>query len=341
MFDLIATILRVLFCGFQSRQQLMLENLALRHQLTVLQRSVPRAKLKSADRFLWVVLLHCWSGWQRVLVIVQPRTVVAWHRAGFRWFWRWKSRPCSGRPPVNRDLIGLIRRMWQANPTWGSRRIQAELAKLGIPISDSTVRKYRSRTRRADQTWKAFLQNHVKELVAVDFLTVPTATFRVLYVFLVLAHERRRVLHFNITDSPSAAWTAQQMVEAFPFGTPPRYLLRDRDGIYGTEFVHHVESLGMEQKLIAPRSPWQNPMVERLIGSIRRECLDHVIVLNEEHLRRILSDYLSYYHRHRTHRSLEQDCPEPRAVEPPDQGKIIELPLVCGLHHRYARQAAA
>jgi transposase InsO family protein len=158
---------------------------------------------------------------------------------------------------------------------------------------------------------------------------------------LVLAHERRRVLHFNITNSPSAAWTAQQVVEAFPFTTPPRYLLRDRDGIYGTDFVRRVEGLGLEQKLIAPRSPWQNPMVERLIGSLRRECLDHVILLNQEHLRRVLTDYLSYYHRHRTHRSLEQDCPEPRAVEPPGQGRIIELPLVCGLHHRYARQAAA
>ena len=164
--------------------------------------------------------------------------------------------------------------------------------------------------------------------MAIDFFTVPTATFRVLYVFLVLAHERRRVLHFNITDSPSALWTAQQVVEAFPFATPPRYLLRDRDGIYGADFVRRVEGLGLEPKLIAARSPWQNPMVERLIGSLRRECLDHVILFNQEHLRRMLTDYLSYYHRHRTHRSLEQDCPEPRAVEPPEQGTIIALPLV-------------
>jgi putative transposase len=275
-----------------------------------------------------------------VLVIVQPRTVVAWHRAGFRWFWRWKSGPRAGRPPVNRDLIGLIRRMWQANATWGSRRIQAELAKLGLSVSDSTVRKYRPRIRRADQTWKAFLQNHVKELLAVDFFTVPTATFRVLYVFLVLAHERRRVLHFNITDSPSSAWTARQILEAFPFSTPPRYLLRDRDGIYGADFVHRVQSLGVEQKLIAPRSPWQNPLVERLIGSIRRECLDQVIVLHQRHLRRILAEYVVYYHQDRTHRSLDQDCPESRLVETPEQGQIVELPVMGGLHHRYARQAA-
>ena len=174
----------------------------------------------------------------------------------------------------------------------------------------------------------------------MDFLTAPTATFRVLFVFLILAHGRRRVLHFNITEAPTAGWTAQRVVEAFPFTTPPRYLLRDRDGIYGADFVRRVEGLGMEQKLIAPRSPWQNPVVGRLICSIRRECLDRIIVFNEEHLRRILTDYLSYHHRHRTHRSLEQDCPQPRAVEPPDQGRIIELPLVCGLHHHYARQAA-
>jgi putative transposase len=342
MFDLFATILRVLVCGFQSRQQLLLENLALRHQLTVLQRSVPRAKLKRADRFLWVLLLQCWSDWQRVLVIVEPRTVVAWHRAGFRWFWRWKSRPRIGRPPVNRDLVDLIRRMWQTNPTWGSRRIQAELAKLYIAASDSTVRHYRPKPRRSAsaQTWKTFLQNHAQALVAVDFFAVPTASFRVLYVFLVLAHERRKILHFNVTEAPSAPWTAQQVVEAFSYAIPPRYLLRDRDGIYGADFVHRVEGLGLEQKLIAPQSPWQNPMIERIIGSIRRECLDHVIVLNGQHLHQILSDYLAYYHQDRTHRSLAQDCPLARPVEPPDHGNIIALPRLGGLHNRYIRQAA-
>ena len=203
------------------------------------------------------------------------------------------------------DLVALIRQMWQANPTWGSPRIQAELAKLGIPISDSTIRKYRPKGHRSGsaQTWKTFLHTHAKELIAVDFFCVPTATFGVLYVFLVLAHERRKVLHFNITQAPSAQWTAQQVVEAFPFATPPRYLLRDRDGIYGADFVSRIKSLDMEQKVIAPRSPWQNPMVERLVGSIRRECLDHVIILNAPHLRRVLSNYLTYYHEHRTHRS--------------------------------------
>ena len=209
-------------------------------------------------------------------------------------------------------------------------------------MSDSTVRKYRPRNRNShrNQTWKSFLQNHVKELVSVDFFTVPTATFRVLYVFLVLAHERRKVLHFNVTDSPSARWTAQQLTEAFPFCRPPRYVLRDRDSIYGLEFAARAFSLGLEQKLIAARSPWQNPFVERLIGSIRRECLDHLIVLHARHLHRVLSEYFQYYHRHRPHRGLGQDCPEPRPVEPPDQGNLIELPLLGGLHHRYTRQTA-
>ncbi|MEK7675192.1 MAG: integrase core domain-containing protein [Verrucomicrobiota bacterium] len=175
----------------------------------------------------------------------------------------------------------------------------------------------------------------------MDFFTVPTATFGVLYVFLVLAHERRKILPFNITEAPSTLWTAQQMVEAFPDTTPPRYLLRDGDGISGADFVRRAEGMGLKQKLISPQSPWQNPTVERLIGALRRECLDCRIVLNEEHLRRILTDYVNYYHCHRTHRCLDQDCQEPRAVESPEQGKVIELPLVGGLHHRYARQAAA
>jgi len=320
----------------------MLGNLALRHQLSVLKHSVPKPKLRNSDRLLWALLKCCWTGWQRLLVVVQPRTVVGWHRLGFRLFWRWKSSARGGRPSVDRQLITLIRQMWSSNPTWGSKRIHAELAKLGIEVSDSTVRKYRPKHRASTmaQSWKTFLHNHAKELIAVDFFAVPTATFRVLYVFLVLAHERRKVLHFNITDSPSASWTAQQQTEAFPYSSPPRYLLRDRDSIYGLEFVQRAIGLGLEQKLIAARSPWQNPFVERLIGSIRRECLDHLIVLNACHLRRVLADYLEYYHRHRTHRSLEQNCPQPRPAEPPEQGKVLQLPLVGGLHHRYTRRAA-
>jgi transposase InsO family protein len=255
-------------------------------------------------------------------------------------YWRWKLRG-GGRPPIDRELIQLIRRMWQANPTWGSPRIRDELAKLGLQVSDSTIRKYRPRRpRSSSQTWKTFLHNHTKQIAAIDFFTVPTATFRVLLVFVVLAHERRKVVHFAITEAPSAFWTGQQLTEAFPFETPPRFLLRDRDGIYGADFVHRVAGLGMEEKLIAPRSPWQNPYVERLIGSLRRECLDHVIIFNERHLHRVMAEYLDYYHRHRTHLGLKRDCPVPRPIEEAGQGKIIELSLVGGLHHRYTRQAA-
>src|ERR1017187_7164805 len=252
----ILTLLRSLLSGCQSRSWLVLENLALCHQLAVLNRQPRKPKLRPADRLLWVGLRRFWSQWQEALLLFQPQTVIAWRR-GFHLFWRWKSRLRLGRPSSNGDRIALIRRMWQENPTWGSRRIQAELAKLGIEISDSTVRKYRPKHRRSAsaQTWKTFLHNHAKEVVAIDFFTVPTATFRVLYVFLVLAHDRRKVLHFNIAEAPSAPWTAQQMVEAFPYTISPRYLLRDRDGIYGADFVHRVEGLGLEQKLIAPRSP--------------------------------------------------------------------------------------
>jgi putative transposase len=340
MSDIILVLLRCLISGCQSRRLLLVENLALRHQLTVLRRQTRKPKLHQADRLLWLTLRRFWPDWQKGLLLFQPQTVIAWHRLGFRLFWRWKSRARGGRPTVDRKLIELIRRMWSSNPTWGSKRIQAELAKLGIAVSDSTIRKYRTRTRRGDQTWKTFLHNHAKELVSVDFFIVPTATLRVLYVFLVLAHERRKVIHFHVTDSPSAGWTAQQLTEAFPYCHPPPYLLRDRDSIYGPQFEARAMSLGLQQKLIAARSPWQNPFVERLIGSIRRECLDHVLVLHARHLHRVLTDYFDYFHRHRPHRGLNQDCPEPRAVEPPEQGKIIALSVAGGLHHRYTRMAA-
>jgi putative transposase len=195
-------------------------------------------------------------------------------------------------------------------------------------------------SRPPSQSWRSFLRNHAKEIVAIDFLTVPTATFRILYVFTVLAHDRRKVVHFSVTDSPTANWTGQELVNAFPYMTAPRFLLRDRDGIFGEEFRRRVASLGMEEKLIAPWSPWQNPYVKRLIGTLRREFLDHVIVIDEQHLRRVIQEYLEYYHQDRTHRSLDQDCPVSRSVETIEQGKIYEFPNVGGLHHRYQRQAA-
>ena len=340
MLRLIFTVLHLLLSGLQSRSQLLLENLALRHQPMVLRRTVSKPRLRNSDRLLWMLLQRCWSGSRRALLIVEPRTVIGWHRLGFRLFWRWKSRSRGGRPTLDRELLTLIRHLWSSNPTWGSKRIQAEPAKLGIPVSDSTIRKYRPRRQPANPTWRTFLHNHAKDFIAVDFFTVPTATFRVLFVFLVLAHERRKVLHFHVTDAPSAVWTAQQLTEAFPYSHPPRYVLRDRDQVYGLAFQARALALGLQKKLIALRSPWQNPFVERLIGFIRRECLDHVIVLHAQHLHRVLSDYFQYHQLHRPHQALGQDCLYPRAMEPPQQGTIIGLPRVGGLHHRYTRLAA-
>jgi transposase InsO family protein len=231
--------------------------------------------------------------------------------------------------------------MSRDNPLWGAPRIHGELLKLGIQISEATVSKYMVRHRKPpSQSWRTFLANHAKDIVSVDFFTVPTVTFRVLFVFLVLSNERRRIVHFNVTDSPSAVWIGQQIVEAFPWDTAPKYMIRDRDGKYGDEFVRRMKSLGIKQVLISRQSPWQNPYVERVIGSIRRECLDHVIILSERHLRRVLRDYFGYYHGFRTHLGLEKDCPRSRPVEPPEFGRIRTEPMVGGLHHRYFRQAA-
>jgi putative transposase len=231
--------------------------------------------------------------------------------------------------------------MWRSNPTWGSPRIVGELPKLGIDVSKSTVEKYRLRSHKpSSPTWRAFWNNHAKGLVSCDFFTVPTVAYKVLFVFVILAHERRRIVHFNVTEHPTAQWTAQQIVDAFPWDEAPRYLLRDRDRIYSASFRQRVRHMAIEEVLIAPRSPWQNPYVERLIGSIRRECLDHVIVLHEHHLRRFLTEYFHYYHHWRTHRALDMDCPLPRPTQGPEVGSIRGIPEVGGLHHHYERRAA-
>ena len=341
MLELLRTALRSALSALRPRRDLALENLALRHQLAVLQRGSKRPHFNDADRLLWIALKRVWPKWEKVLQLVQPATVIKWHRAGFRFYWRRKSRGLGGRPRVDPQLRKLIRDMWSANPTWGKRRIQAELAKLGIRISDSTVAKYKPRRRTPpSQTWRTFLNNHAQDIVAVDFFTVPTATFRILHVLLVMSHDRRKIIHFGVTDSPSSAWTANQLREAFPFDTAPRFLLRDNDTKFLGDFTPCVRSLDIEQITTAPRSPWQNAYCERLIGSVRRECTDHIIILNERHLRRVLRDYVAYYQESRTHRSLDGDAPIPRAVEPPEFGEVIALPEVGGLHHRYTRRAA-
>ncbi len=281
-----------------------------------------------------------WSGWRESLQIVQPETIVRWHRQGFRYYWRWKSRG-RGRPRIDLEIRHLIRRMCRANPLWGAPRIHGEMLKLGIDLSEATVSKYMIRHRGPpSQTWRTFLENHAKDIIALDFFTVPTATFRILFVLIILSHDRRRILHFNVTNHPTAAWTARQLSESCGLDEAPRYLLRDRDAIYGKAFRRQGVALGIEEVTAAPLSPWQNPFVERVIGSIRRDCLDHVIVINERHLRRILRQYIDYYHTCRTHMSLNKDPPETRTVEPPEMGNVVAFPRVGGLHHRYQRIAA-
>jgi hypothetical protein len=334
--------LGALRAALRTRTDLALENLALRQQLALLRRRSKRPQFGRFDRLLSVWLSTQWAGWREALHLVRPETVIRWHRQGFRAFWTWKSRRGRvGRPPVGSELADLVRTMALANPLWGAPRIHGELLKLGLDVSQRTVaRLMPRRAKPPSQTWRTFLENHLADLVSVDFFVVPTATFRVLYVFVVLLHHRRQVVHFNVTDCPTSAWTAQQIVEAFPDDSAPRYLLRDRDGIYGNEFRRRTKGMRIAEVLTAPRSPWQNPFAERVIGTIRRELLDHVIVLNEGHLRRRLRSYLRYYHGSRTHLSLEKDAPEPRTVELPDYGSIVALPHVGGLHHRYARRAA-
>jgi hypothetical protein len=338
----VSILLSPMISMFRTYASVRLENLALRHQVMVYKQNIARPKLRLIDRLLWVWLSRLWPSWQQALDFVQPRTVIAWQKQRFRDYWRCLSQSGKpGRPAITKEVRELIQDMWRANPTWGSPRIVGELRRLGITVAKSTVEKYRPHIRKPPSpTWKAFLTNHVKDIVACDFFTVPTTTFQVLFVFIILAHERRRIVHFNITEHPTAQWTAQQIVDAFPWDTAPRYLLRDRDSIYGSSFQDRVDHMGIEQVKIAPQSPWQNPYCERVIGSIRRDVLDHVIVLNDRHLRRLLRTYLSYYHRFRTHLSLDMDCPTPRPIQPPEWGPVKVVPEVGGLHHHYERIAA-
>jgi putative transposase len=301
--SLALALLGALRAALRTRTDLALENLALRKQLALLSRRSKRPRFGRLDRAFWVWLSSRWSGWRQALYLVLPETVVRWLRQRFRAFWTWKShRGRVGRPLVSSEIADLVRTMALANPLWGAPRIHGELLKLGLDVSQRSVaRLMPRRPKPPSQMWRTFLRNHLADLVSVDFFVVPTATFRVLYVFVVLLHHRRQVVHFNVTDSPTAAWTAQQLVEAFSDDSPPRYLLRDRDSIYGGEFRRRAKGMLIAEVLTASRAPWQNSFVERVIGTIRRELLDHVIVLNEGHLRRRLHSYLRCYHGSRTH----------------------------------------
>jgi putative transposase len=342
MSSLFVALLAFAASTFRTRAALQAEILALRHQLAVFQKNAPsRLRWQRSDRLLWVLLSRWWPGWLRSLHIVRPDAVIAWHRRAFAWYWRRKSRRRPERPNVAAEIRNLIRNMSEANPLWGAPRIHGELLKLGIEVAQSTVAKYLRRPRKPpSQAWRTFLTNHMEQMASIDFFVVPTATFRILFVFVVLSHARRRVLQFQVTDHPSQEWTMQQLREAFPWDHACRYLLRDRDAIYGGDLVAMTKGLGMEEVISAPRSPWQNPYVERLIGSIRRECLDHIIVWNQRSLRRTLQSYFSYYQRSRPHLALAKDAPESRAVEKPERGRVVAIPQVGGLHHRYQRRAA-
>jgi transposase InsO family protein len=272
--------------------------------------------------------------------MVQPDTVVRWHRDWLRRRWARRSKR-TGRPTVDGTGRALVREMATANPLWGAPRIHGELRKLGIEVSERTVsRLLGHRRRRPSQTWRTFLANHRVAMVSMDFFTVPTLSGRVLFVLVLLSHARRRIVHVNVTEHPTAVWAAQQVIEAFPDDTAPPWVLRDRDSIYSEAFRRRLAGMAIAEVLSSPESPWQNPYVERLIGSIRRECLDHVIVFNEGHLLGLLAAYIRYYHRTRTHLGLEKDAPDHRPVHLPSRGRIVAISKVGGLHHRYERRAA-
>jgi transposase InsO family protein len=330
--------------SFRSRASLEAEIVTLRHQVAVLRHRLGRRKLQLtwADRALLVLVARVWSGWREAVFIVQPETVLRWHRQGFRAYWRWKSRPRGGRPRIAAEVRELIARMHRENPLWGAPRIHGELLMLGIQVSESTVSNYLSTLprRRPTQGWRTFLRNHLHETIAVDFAIVPTIRFKLLFVFVVLDLARRRILQLGVTAHPTAQWTGQRLAEALPWDSHVRFLIRDRDGVYGHEFRSRARSLGLRQVVTARASPWQNGYCERVIGTLRRECLDHVIAVNERQVQRVLDEYRRYYNRSRTHLSLKKDAPEGRSAANSAFGRVVSVTEVGGLHHRYDRAAA-
>jgi transposase InsO family protein len=322
---------------FRSRRRLEVENLFLRHQLNIALRSAPhRLRLHASDRALKVWMTRVWPSLLGLSRVVQPDTILRWHRAGFRAYWRWKSRGQPGRPKLKPELRELIRRMSKENLLWGAPRIHGELLKLGFEIAESTVSKYMIRHRGPpSQNWRTFLRNHADAIAAIDLCVVPTLTFECLFAFVVVGHGRRQLLWFAVTRHPTAEWLAQQIVEAFPWNTAPTYLMRDNDGAYGRAFTSRVRAMGIRDRPISPRSPWQNTYVERLIGTLRRDCLDHVLIFGERHLRRVLTLYSLYYNETRTHLGLSKDTPRRRAVQ--RSGTIVAAQVLSGLHHRYLR----
>jgi transposase InsO family protein len=337
MFGLLSIFLALLTVPFKSKSRLEAENAALRRQLIVLRRKMRgRVRLTNNDRWFLIQLYRWFPSILQVLTIVQPETLVRWHRAGFRCYWRWKSRPRGGRPQIETDLRALIRQMSMENPLWGAPRIHGELLKLGFEVAQSSVAKYMVKRRGPpSQGWRTFLRNHAPDIAAMDLFVAPTIGFDLLYAFVIVRLSRRDLVWINVTTNPTAEWIARQLTEAFPWNEAPPYLIRDRDRIYGTIVTRRLRAMGIRDKPTAPGSPWQNGFAERLIGSIRRECVDQFIVLGETHLRRILRAYAGYYNDIRTHRSLDKDAPVSRSVQ--RTGIISSRPILGGLHHHYVR----
>jgi transposase InsO family protein len=346
MIDFLLALLAAGRCLFRTRADTALEVLALRQQLAVLKRKRPRPALNCVDRAFWIVLRRLWPQWKDALLIVKPETVVGWHRTAFRFYWRWRSQSRVGRPKAAQEIRNLIRRMAAENTGWGAPKIHGELLKLGFVVSERTVGKYLRRMRRRGdpaKRWLTFLDNHREALVAFDFFTVPTVTFRLLYCFFVIEHGRRRILHFNVTSRPTSEWVVQQLRETFSDSVPYRYVILDRDSKFDADVIQFLKSTGLTAKRTSVQSPWQNGIAERWIGSCRRELLDHVIALDESHLRRLLREYLSYYHDDRIHDSLEKDTPGHRTVElkPSLDATVSSAARLSGLHHRYSWRKAA
>ena len=337
MIGFLILLFHVLISPFKTQARLEAEIVLLRHQLSVLRQRAPsKPKLTVADRLLFVWLYRLFPSVLNTVTIIQPETVIRWHRMGFRLYWRWKSRSRGGRPKVPLEIRRLIREMSLANRLWGAPRIHGELLKLGIEVAQSTVAKYMARSGRGrSQTWKTFLRNHAAGIGAMDFLIVPTVGFRLLFVLVILRHQRRRLISLSVTTNPTAEWIARQITEAFPWDEAPDYLIRDRDASYGQAVTKRLAAMGIRDHPTAPRSPWQNGHAERLIGSIRRECLDHAVVLGEAHLRRILGAYAGYYNDFRTHLSLVKDSPGHRPIQ--RFGQLAAQPILGGLHHQYCR----
>ena len=337
MIGLLCFALAILASPFKSKLRLEAENAVLRHQLIVLRRRRHgRVQLTNHDRWFFVQLYRWFPSILKVLMIVQPETLLRWHRASFRCYWRWKSRRRAGRPQIDAELRALIRRMSIENPLWGAPRIHGELLKLGFEVAQSSVAKYMVKRRGPpSQGWRTFLHNHAPDIAAMGLFVVPTIGFDLLYAFVIVRLGRRDLVWINVTAYSTADWVARQLTEAFPWNEAPRYMIRDRDRIYGAVVTRRLRAMGIRDKPTAPASPWQNGVAERLVGSIRRESVDHVIVLGEAHLRRILKSYARYYNGVRMHRSLNKDAPVSRSVQ--RTGLIRSRAILGGLHHHYSR----